>query len=227
MVDFLWIGSALIETRRSAVRGKADVPVEGVSPRPFHLVLDEMNLARVEYYFAKFLSAMEIRARAGQAEIELAPNQRVSLTPNLFFVGTVNIDETTHGFADKVYDRAQLIELEGPRELLEEHLADAPYATVLLQVWDAVKEIAPFAYRILDEFAVYTRRAGELGVAWEEALDEQLIQKVLPKLKGADPRVGDALQALVDISDGEFPLTKEKADLMLERFRRHGFTSYF
>jgi len=212
-------------SRAAAVYEKA--ALEGASPRPFHLVLDEMNLARIEYYFAKFLSAMEVRARAGQAEIELAPDQRVYLTPNLFFVGTVNVDETTHGFADKVYDRAQLIELEGPRELLEQHLAGAPYSTVVLQVWDAVSEIAPFAYRILDEFGVYTQRAGELGIDWEEALDEQLVQKVLPKLKGADPRVGEALQRLVDITDTLFPLTKAKAELMLERFRRHGFTSYF
>ena len=37
---------------------------ESGAPRPYHLVLDEMNLARVEYYFAKFLSAMELRARS-------------------------------------------------------------------------------------------------------------------------------------------------------------------
>ena len=43
------------------------------SRRRFHVILDEMNLARVEYYFAKFLSAMELREREGEARIELAP----------------------------------------------------------------------------------------------------------------------------------------------------------
>jgi hypothetical protein len=83
----------------------------GVTAKPYHLVLDEMNLARVEYYFAKFLSAMELRARGESATIELAPTEYVSVPQNLVFVGTVNVDETTHQFADKVYDRAQLIEL--------------------------------------------------------------------------------------------------------------------
>ena len=71
---------------------------EDRDPQPYHVVLDEMNLARVEYYFAKFLSAMEVRARHTTATIELAPADELLLTPNLFFVGTVNVDETTHGF---------------------------------------------------------------------------------------------------------------------------------
>jgi len=210
-----------------AAAAHAEARRHGGEPRPFHLVLDEMNLARIEYYFAKFLSAMEIRARAGHAIIELAPDQRVELTANLSFVGTVNVDETTHGFADKVYDRAQLIELDGPRDLLLEHLGTAPYADLILRVWDTVHDVAPFAYRVLDEIAAYTLAAESIGVAWKEAVDEQLLQKILPKLKGADPRIGDALQAIVEISGGDFPLTGSKASVMLERFQRHGFTSYF
>src|SRR5204862_5628050 len=89
---------------------------------PYHLILDEMNLARVEYYFAKFLSAMEVRARSGSALIELAPGDVVTLGQNLSFVGTVNVDETTHMFADKVFDRAQLVELAITEEDLARHL---------------------------------------------------------------------------------------------------------
>jgi hypothetical protein len=80
-----------------------------------------MNLARVEQYFAKFLSAMELRA-AGESEIEVAPGELIDLSPNLLFIGTVNVDETTHGFASKVYDRAQLVEVEVTRELIAAHL---------------------------------------------------------------------------------------------------------
>ena len=200
---------------------------DDVEPRPYHLILDEMNLARVEYYFAKFLSAMEIRARGGQAFIELAPDQRVELAANLSFIGTVNVDETTHGFADKVYDRAQLIELTSPRDLLAQHLGAAPYADVLLRVWDAVRDIAPFAYRVLDDVAAYCRAANSMGVLWQEAVDEELLQKVLPKLKGSDPRLGEALQAIIEICASDFPLTQAKAGLMLDRFQRHGFASYF
>jgi len=210
-----------------AASAYADSKRGNVEPRPYHLILDEMNLARVEYYFAKFLSAMEIRARGGQAFIELAPDQRVELAPNLSFIGTVNVDETTHGFADKVYDRAQLIELAVPRDLLAQHLAAAPYADVLLRVWDAVRDTAPFAYRVLDEVAAYTRAADSMGMLWQEAVDEQLLQKVLPKLKGSDPRLGEALRAIIELSANDFPLTQEKAGLMLDRFQRHGFASYF
>src|SRR5262249_37302452 len=84
---------------------------ESRAARPYHAILDEMNLARVEYYFAAFLSAMELRARDGETPIQLAADDSVVLGPNLRFVGTVNIDETTHLFSDKVFDRAQLVEL--------------------------------------------------------------------------------------------------------------------
>jgi 5-methylcytosine-specific restriction endonuclease McrBC GTP-binding regulatory subunit McrB len=113
------------------------------TPKPYHLVLDEMNLARVEYYFAKFLSAMEVRMREGEAKIELAPDKQVSLPPNLYFIGTVNMDETTQGFAEKVYDRAQLIELEVSSEDLDEHLGEVPYREILMNIWHCVHPVAP------------------------------------------------------------------------------------
>jgi hypothetical protein len=200
---------------------------ENRTARPYHAILDEMNLARVEYYFAKFLSAMELRAREGKAEIELAADDVVTLGPNLLFVGTVNIDETTHLFADKVFDRAQLVELEVDREALEAHIGDQPYARTLLACWDALSEVAPFAYRIVDEIGIYVAHAAELGIDWREALDEQMFQKLLPKLKGADPRVGSALEAFIELTGEDFPLSRGKAEAMREGFVQHGFSSYF
>ncbi|HEY9637112.1 MAG TPA: AAA family ATPase [Coleofasciculaceae cyanobacterium] len=207
------------------------------TPKPYHLVLDEMNLARVEYYFAKFLSAMEVRMRGEVAQIELAPDRQVLLPPNLYFIGTVNMDETTHGFADKVYDRAQLIELEVARKDLDEHLGEVPYREILMNIWDSVHAVAPFAFRVLDEIKAYVEEAEKLKEAEsserlddvrEEALDEQLLQKILPKLKGADDRVGVALKAFLDIvNDKDFPLSHKKATNMLDTFNQHGFTSYF
>jgi hypothetical protein len=198
-----------------------------VNPRPYHLVLDEMNLARVEYYFAKFLSAMEVRARDGIGRIELEPGNSVILPPNLYFIGTVNVDETTHGFADKVYDRAQLIELEASRDNISNHLGPVPYRDDLMQVWDAVHEVAPFAYRVVGEVKAYITQAEPLGVSWQDALDEQLLQKVLPKLKGADSRVGKALEDFQQVTANRFTLSNTKASRMLEGFNQHGFASYF
>jgi hypothetical protein len=195
---------------------------------PYHLVLDELNLAHVEYYFARFLSAMETRMRNGTATIELGPGEEVLLTPNLVFVGTVNVDETTHGFADKVYDRAQLIELEVAREDLVALLGNVPYRDPLMRVWDALHPVAPFAFRVIDEIAAYVRQAAVLEVSWREALDDQLLQKVLPKCKGADLRIDGALQDFIAVAlDEQLMLSHAKADQMRKGFQQHGFASYF
>ena len=137
--------------------------------------LDEMNLARVEYYFARFLSQMEIRARGGEAVIELGPTTRIKLPGNLLVIGTVNIDETTHGFADKVYDRAQLIEMEVTRGHLEEELLGAPFSEALLEVWECVRNVAPFGFRVVREFTTYVGHGQNLGMSVRDAVDEQLL----------------------------------------------------
>ena len=196
--------------------------------RSFHLVLDEMNLARVEHYFARFLSAMEVRTQSadGCATVELGPGRTALLTPNLRFVGTVNVDETTHGFSDKVFDRAQLVEMEAPRTLIAARLGDAPHAAALLKVWDAVQPVAPFAFRVVDDVGAYLREAALADATWQEALDEQVLQKVLPRLRGNDPRVGIALKALQDAC-AEMPLSRTRAAVMAERLAVHGFASFF
>lgn len=87
------------------------------------VLLDEMNLARVEYYFSDLLSVMESgRDENGWSRepirldypmgIETSEYQReLKLPPNLYFIGTVNVDETTHAFSPKVLDRAFTLEL--------------------------------------------------------------------------------------------------------------------
>lgn len=201
--------------------------LEQRNPQPFHLILDEMNLARVEYYFAKFLSAMELRTDSEPSLIDLGGELQVPLTPNLKFVGTVNIDETTHGFADKVYDRAQLLEMPVDRDQIKLHTDGREYQSLLLAVWDALRRVAPFGFRVLDDIATYVDRAAVLGVAWQEAVDEQLLQKVLPKIKGTDPQIGDALDTLAQVIEDSCPLTYAKIQGMQAAFRDHGFVSYF
>jgi hypothetical protein len=79
---------------------------------PHFIILDEMNLSHVERYFADFLSSMEsnepIPLYSGQSRGEVPAN--ITLPPNLFVIGTVNIDETTNMFSPKVLDRANTIE---------------------------------------------------------------------------------------------------------------------
>jgi hypothetical protein len=186
-----------------------------------------MNLARVEHYFSRFLSAIEVRTRDGVAHLDLAPGHRVTLTPNLKFAGTVNMDETTHGFADKVYDRAQLIELPLDRLDVSAHLDGFPYQGLLLATWDALGSVAPFGFRVLDEIHAYIAAAVEEGTHWQTALDEQLVQKVLPRVRGADARVGQLLHDLLEVFDERFPLARAKTLDMFDGYTRHGFTSFF
>ncbi|MBK9365353.1 MAG: hypothetical protein IPN01_03380 [Deltaproteobacteria bacterium] len=109
------------ERRRAAAESRA--------PHPFFVVLDEMNLARVEHYFSDLLSAMESAADATDMSgglLHLHDKQsledgesgdekgvvprRLRVPPNLFIIGTVNVDESTYMFSPKVLDRAFTIE---------------------------------------------------------------------------------------------------------------------
>ena len=212
---------------QEAAREWSSADLAGRTAREFHVILDEMNLARVEHYFSRFLSAMEVRSREGIARLDLAPGHTVELTPNLRFAGTVNIDETTHGFADKVYDRAQLLELPLQRDYVAEYLQGEPYEEVLLRVWDALRPIAPFGFRVLEEMHHYVVAAGEVGVDWKVALDEQFVQKVLPRVRGADARLDEGLEGFLRALGDGFPLARAKVDLMREDYATHGFASYF
>ncbi|MGO4811343.1 McrB family protein [Cupriavidus sp. 2MCAB6] len=86
---------------------------------PYVLLLDEMNLAHVERYFADVLSGMESdkpclpnlqRGTDGCWRVRAGEDARVPIPRNLWIVGTVNVDETTYMFSPKVLDRANTFE---------------------------------------------------------------------------------------------------------------------
>ena len=116
---------------------------------PFFVCLDEMNLAPVEQYFAEYLSVLETRTmKDGKIEtaellskklfescsedrsytdaeldvLRYLKENGLRLPENLFVIGTVNMDDTTHQFSRKVIDRAFTIEMNGDE--LEEMFAD-------------------------------------------------------------------------------------------------------
>jgi hypothetical protein len=96
---------------------------------PHLLILDEMNLSKVEHYFSDFLSCLESRildgnevsqepiylhgrgdyVEADDPLVEVVPS-KLYLPQNLYVTGTVNVDETTYMFSPKVLDRANVIE---------------------------------------------------------------------------------------------------------------------
>ena len=88
------------------------------------VIIDEMNIARVEHYFAEVLSQIENRKPCTNGGFTSEPLivqninrpedqewSQVCLPSNLAIVGTVNMDESTHGFSKKVLDRAFTIEI--------------------------------------------------------------------------------------------------------------------
>ena len=83
---------------------------------PYFVLLDEMNLARVEHYFSDMLSVMESRKWEDGKMVtstflsEEIAKRDIKLPTNLYIIGTVNMDETTHPFSKKVLDRANTIE---------------------------------------------------------------------------------------------------------------------
>ncbi|MDE6401383.1 MAG: AAA family ATPase [Clostridiales bacterium] len=89
-------------------------------------VLDEMNIARVEYYFAEFLSMLEIPDAEKRyltvvsSQWEKDPKQlkegMIRLPSNMWFIGTANNDDSTFAISDKVYDRAMVMNLDNKAE---------------------------------------------------------------------------------------------------------------
>ena len=88
---------------------------------PTLIVLDEMNLARIEYYFAEMLSVLELPNKdewtldlvptAWPGDPEKMRDGKILISPHTWFVGTANNDDSTFTITDKVYDRAMPIEL--------------------------------------------------------------------------------------------------------------------
>lgn len=93
------------------------------NPDQMHIVcFDEMNIARVEHYFSQFLSVLEmdenkriLRLYNDELQHRIYNNNvyepTIKIGNNVLFVGTVNLDESTYQFSDKVLDRANVINL--------------------------------------------------------------------------------------------------------------------
>lgn len=207
---------------------------------PYLLVLDEMNLAHVERYFADFLSGVESgepclpnleQDQDGNWVIRDGEPERIPMPDNLFVVGTVNVDETTYMFSPKVLDRANTFEFRvetddlqvslrkplplppGADDLVRgflavatdddwQHVHPAPgrddFAAHLRTVHQLLAENDfEFGHRVFYEALRYASMLASAGNASvEAALDQQIYQKVLPRLHGSRRRLEPLLRAL-------------------------------
>lgn len=118
----------------------------GYSDKPNFIVLDEMNLARIEYYFAEFLSVMEM-PDVHELKIDLVPasepsdpklliNGKLFINQNTWFIGTANKDDSTFTITDKVYDRATPIVINNKAELI-----DCDYTNNVQMTFDYLDEL--------------------------------------------------------------------------------------
>jgi len=128
------------------------------------IVLDEMNLARVEYYFAEFLSVMEM-PNVNDWKIELIPSQiksdpnkfengKLLIPQNLTFFGTANNDDSTFTISDKVYDRAISIFFDNkgiPFDCEEEESMTMPYSQ-MEGLFNEAKAQFPVSEKVLEKF---------------------------------------------------------------------------
>jgi 5-methylcytosine-specific restriction enzyme B len=177
--------------------------------KPHFIVLDEMNLARVEYYLSDYLSGVESHKDIplhNRADLNEIPT-KISIPPNVYLIGTINVDETTHSISDKVLDRAFVMTL-----------SDVDLETFWSRVEDSTREglqsefiflkrlhsmLAPyhlhFGYRTMKEMIQKISRHLTLDVEYQasrtDMLDRVISEKVLPKLKG-DDRIAELLKEL-------------------------------
>lgn len=256
--------------------------------KPVFLCLDEMNLARVEYYLSDFLSVIESKEKQEDGSILTTgiAQYETGIPDNLYVVGTVNMDETTFPFSRKVLDRANTIEFnfvdlmpafdgtftsQEPIKVSNEFLRseylilardcadESVYVNEICSELQSINEIlrnanAHVGYRVRDEIVFYMLENHKDGgiLKHEEAFDNEIMQKILPRLQGSSASVRDMLCKLFKLcaadhsqkngdTDSEkmqkvldddsiacrYRKSAEKLQMMVRRFEDDGFTSYW
>ena len=196
---------------------------------------DEMNLARAEHYFAQFISVLEkedrpvIRLYNPSLQNRLYNGDKypaeITVGKNILFAGTVNVDESTYHFSDKILDRANVLTL-CQRKFREWKKRDgAPYPPVIeigreefcgfcgtggltdreLALLDDLNEAfrssgvpCGIGFRVARQMGDYLGNIpGGYDFDREEGLDYQMVQRILTKLRGSARQ----LESLISLSD--------------------------
>lgn len=222
------------------------------------VLLDEMNLAYVEHYFAEFLSKLEERRGKTKKDLpKVKVNLGVGVAPyelplvrNVLWTGTMNQDETTKSLSDKVIDRSMVINFPRPKHLAERTKMEKLKKTekkLLYETWrnwitvdlesdfseeqraifkdykkiietinDHLEEVGrALGHRVWQSIEYYIANyptvikalknsqgevTEELKAEMKTAFEDQLVQKVMPKLRGIETR-GKGRQSLQNIED--------------------------
>jgi len=239
------------------------------------VLLDEMNLARVEYYFSEFLSRLENREKILERDatyrkkceipIEAGPqhagdgsSRGTSVYPgfNVFFVGTMNEDESTLSLSDKVLDRANVLRFGRPEKLEvsgggNEETSHNKTAYSNWEDWikppleddsefgkklhDLNKHLdgvgKAFGHRVFKGILSYIANYPDLSDKGKNnALADQLEVKILPKLRGLEMDNDESRKLIEHMK----PLIEETEDMELlialdesnKRAEKRGFFSF-
>jgi hypothetical protein len=211
------------------------------SDKTFIVILDEMNLSYTEKYFSDFLSALE----SLDNKIILPNGKSIVWSKNIKIIGTINEDETTHTISPKILDRANVIEMNGliPSDYIDMQIVSEDdiyktfaenyniddYKTLLNKIHTALN--GNFAFRIMNEITLYINinKAHNTDANIHSLLDEQIYQKILPKIHGSKldlPKKLNELKTVLDGTEKEYPLTNNKIENMLNHVSTHGYASF-
>ncbi|HGF7927054.1 TPA: McrB family protein, partial [Enterococcus faecium] len=219
--------SGLIDALLEASRHKENI---------YMVCFDEMNLARVEHYFSQFLSVLEMEPNTRKIKLynEDLENKlynsstypsTIEVGQNILFVGTINTDESTHQFSDKVLDRSNIISLElvpfheisevndyiqsdqkkrnqlkyddfknfknsNPTNGLTQKEKEM-FWKLHLAINSKDKNIG-IDWRILKQIDEYLKNLPvQNDLSRKEAIDIQLVQRVLSKIRGSDEQLSE------------------------------------
>lgn len=224
------------------------------------MVLDEMNISRVEYYFADFLSIFEypsedwvvplLQVKPGTVLPKYIENGMVRIPVNTWFVGTVNIDDSTFTITDKVYDRAIAIDFSELNLPFESSYRFDPHPIKITELQAMFKEckekqennLTPaerkkfldltqfisdtfdiqFGNRIMNQIDNFLPVFVGLGGTKNEALDVMIARKVLRKLEGKfESYIKDGLNKLTRYINSSYGKhALPESEAVIEKYRR-------
>ncbi len=221
------------------------------------ILLDEMNIARIEYYFAEMLSILEM-PNADEWELDLVPSVwstdpekldhgRLKISQNIWYIGTANNDDSTYAISDKVYDRAQPINLDAkgvafnapdtePLNLSYDHL-NTLFAEAFekypisqenmkkiqqLDLWVIEKLRVAFGNRIIKQMGLFVPVYVACGGDELDGIDYVLATKIFRKFESLNlAMLRDELKELVNYINKSFGRNKMNESVAyLERLQK-------
>ena len=203
-------------------------------------VLDEMNIARVEYYFAEMLSILEMPSR-DEWIVELVPSVwdtdpvllkggKLQIPGNMWYIGTINNDDSTFAVTDKVYDRAMPIDINDKGQVFEPEEVEAMNinSSYLEGLYAKAKENHPlseemqkkidemddyvikhfriaFGNRIVKQMKDFVATYVECGGTEVDGVDYYIARKILRKFEQLNlAYIRDEIDGFIEYLDKEF-----------------------